>query len=176
MSSYSFQKATKLEVLPIAQLYDDLNDYLEAHTNYPNWKKGVYPTCDTAQTAFEQGTLFTFKQGDAIVASVILNHLPEEAYHTANWGIELSYEDIFVIHTFVVHPQYLHCGVGIRLMDAIYEHALAQGIKAIRLDVSIHNQPAIALYQKSGYCYIDTVDLGLDIIELRWFKLYQLLL
>jgi ribosomal protein S18 acetylase RimI-like enzyme len=34
-------------------------------------------------------------------------------------------------------------------------------IKSIRLDVNEKNIPAIKLYEKSGFQYVDTVDLGL---------------
>jgi len=51
-----------------------------------------------------------------------------------------------------------------------------QEIKTIRLDVSIHNTPAISLYEKCGYKYVGTVDLGLNIPELVWFKLYEIVL
>ena len=51
-----------------------------------------------------------------------------------------------------------------------------KGIKSIRLDVAIQNIPAISLYEKLGYKYIDIVDLGLNIPWLKWFKLYELVL
>lgn len=176
MASYIFQKATKSDVSQIISLYDELNDYLEKHTNYPNWKKGVYPISKTAQVAFELDTLFCLKQGDVIVASVILNHLPEKGYELVNWGVDFKDSEVLIIHTCVVNPLFVGQRVGSELMDAIRQYALSMKIKAIRLDVSVHNQPAIALYEKANYMYIATVDLNLEIIDLKWFRLYQLLL
>ncbi len=38
-------------------LYNDLNDYLETHINFPGWKKGVYPVKETALKGIEEGNL-----------------------------------------------------------------------------------------------------------------------
>ena len=64
-------------------------------------------------------------------------------------------------------------GVGRALMDYSFEQAQQSGIKSIRLDVYENNLPAIYLYEKCGFEYIDTVDLGLGNYGLNWFKLYE---
>ena len=38
-------------------LYNDLNDYLETHINFPGWKKGVYTVKETALRGIEEGNL-----------------------------------------------------------------------------------------------------------------------
>ena len=43
-------------------LYNDLNDYLETHINFPGWKKGVYPVKKTALKGIEEGNLFVAKK------------------------------------------------------------------------------------------------------------------
>lgn len=45
--------ATVNDIDAIEQLYDDLNDYLETHENYPRWKKGVYPIREDAYCEVE---------------------------------------------------------------------------------------------------------------------------
>lgn len=66
--------------------------------------------------------------------------------------------------------------VGSSLMKFAEKFGRENGIKSIRLDVAIQNIPAISLYEKLGYKYIDIVDLGLNIPWLKWFKLYELVL
>ena len=70
-------------------------------------------------------------------------------------------------------PSFLKMGVGRALMDYSFEQAQQSGIKSIRLDVYENNLPAISLYEKCGFEYIDTVDLGLGNYGLNWFKLYE---
>jgi len=36
-----------------------------------------------------------------------------------------------------------------------------------------NNFPAISLYEKCGFEYVDTVDLGFGNYGLDWFKLYE---
>ncbi len=61
-------------------------------------------------------------------------------------------------------------------MDFAIEHSIKSQVKSIRLDVYEGNIPAIKLYEKCGFKYIDTVDLGLGNYGLNWFRLYEKLL
>ncbi|MBL4931218.1 GNAT family N-acetyltransferase [Clostridium paridis] len=175
-TDYKIEKGTENDIDELERLYDDLNDYLESGINYPGWIKGIYPIRETAADGIKAGTLFVLRVNNKIAGSVILSHEPEEAYRDVTWGIEAAYKDIIVIHTFVVHPKYMKNGVGKKLMDFAKSYSIEEKMKSIRLDVSIHNKPAIALYEKCGYKYVGTVDLGLNIPHLIWFKLYEIIL
>ncbi|GAA0178343.1 GNAT family N-acetyltransferase [Clostridium sediminicola] len=160
----------------LEQLYNDLNDYLEKGVNYPGWKKGIYPIRQNAIDGINNNNLYVAKYNEKIIGSIILSNEPEPAYYKAKWGIESDYSDVFVVYTFVVHPESLKCGVGKALIDFSIEHAINSQVKAIRLDVYEENIPAIRLYEKCGFKYIGTVDLGLGNYGLNWFKLYEKLL
>lgn len=157
-------------------LYNDLNDYLQCGTNYPGWKKDVYPIREDAVAGVKDNNLYVAKQNGKIIGSIILNHKPESAYEKVRWQIDMDYSNVFVVHTFVVHPDYMKCGVGKILMDYSIQLAKQSGIKSIRLDVYENNIPAIKLYEKCGFTYIDTIDLGLGQYGLHWFKVYEKLI
>lgn len=167
-------KATDVDELE--QLYNDLNDYLEETMNYPGWKKGIYPVRENAVNGVNNGNLYVAKYNEKIIGSIILSHEPEPAYYKAKWAFESDYLDVFVVHTFVVHPEFMKCGVGNALIDFSIEHSIRSNVKSIRLDVYEGNIPAIKLYEKCGFKYVDTVDLGLSNYGLDWFKLYEKLL
>ena len=158
------------------QLYNDLCDRLEQETNYPGWAKGFYPARAEAEAGVSEGNLFLLKIDGRIAGSVVLNNKQPDAYRQVTWGITARPHEVVVIHTLAVHPDYMGRGVARKLMDFAKEYALQQGAKAIRLDVTEQNAPAIALYEKCGYKYIGTVDLGLPYEHLKWFKLYELTL
>jgi ribosomal protein S18 acetylase RimI-like enzyme len=160
----------------LEQLYNDLNDYLAEGINYPGWIKGIYPVRQNAIDGINNGNLYVAKYNGKIVGSVILSHKPEPAYYEATWEFESDYSDVFVIYTFVVHPDFLKCGIGKALMDFCAEYAIKSHARSIRLDVYEGNVPAIRLYEKCGFKYIDKVDLGLGEYGLNWFKLYEKLL
>ena len=64
------------------------------------------------------------------------------------------------MYTFAVHPMYLKKGIGKRHLDFAEEYGRKTGVKAIRLDVYEKNIPAVNMYRKCGYHFIDLVDLG----------------
>ncbi len=170
------EKGTLRDADELGRLYDDLNDFLACHTNYPGWKKNVYPTRDDAVEGIEEGNLFVARTEGKIVGTVILRHRPESAYALVNWQSDWDYSNILVIYTFAVHPEYLNKHVGKQIMNFILEYAEEMKMKAIRLDVYQKNIPAIRLYESCGFQYIDTVDLGYSEYGLDLFKLYQCIL
>lgn len=170
------RKGKNTDIDELKNLYDELNDYLEATINYPGWIKHIYPVRETAMKGINDGTLFVLQINDTIAGSIILNNEPEEAYNQAKWKVDTDYKEILIVRTLVVHPDFMDQGIASRLMDFSKEYAYEQKIKSIRLDVSVNNTAAIKLYEKHGYEYIGTVDLGLDYEHLKWFRLYELLL
>ena len=170
---FVIESGTATDIDELEKLYDDLNDYLSATTNYPGWIKGIYPIREDAVAGIENNTLFVVRHDGKIAGSIILDHHPDEAYNNVRWKIEADYSHIFVIRTFVVHPSFLKMGIGRALMDYSFELAQQSGIKSIRLDVYENNLPGISLYEKCGFEYIDTVDLGFGNYGLDWFKLYE---
>lgn len=157
----------------LTQLYDDLIDFLERGINYPGWIKGIYPTHKEAANGVANDNLYVAKISGKIVGSIILNHEPEPAFNKAKWKINADYSNIFVVHTFVVHPAYLKNGIGMNLVTFAVQHCIHERAKSIRLDVYEHNMPAIRLYEKCGFEYVDTVDLGLGKYGLNHFRLYE---
>lgn len=173
---FIIELGSEKDIDELARLYDNLNDSLAAGSNYPGWKKGIYPVRENAEDGVANKTLYVARENGKIVGTVILNHEPEAAYHTAAWGMEADYNDVFVVHTFAVAPTHSGRGIGKSLLDFAQQLAERTNIKAIRLDVFEKNAPAISLYEKCGFRYVDTVDLGLSNFGLDWFRLYEKIL
>lgn len=160
----------------LEQLYNDLNDYLAKGINYPGWKKGIYPIRQNATDGIKDNSLYVAKYNGEIIGSIILNNEPEPEYYNVKWECESDYSDVFVIHTFVIHPKFMKCGVGKALMEFAEEYSIKSKVKSIRLDVYEKNIPAIRMYEKCGFKYINTIDLGLGEYGLDWFKTYEKLI
>lgn len=157
----------------IISLYNELHDALEKGVNYPLWKKHVYPNEETAVEGIATETLYVIKDEERIVGSIILNHCQYEAYGKLKWAVDAENNEIIVVHTLAVHPNYFKCGIARMLMQFAEEYAFKKNMKAIRLDVSVNNLPAIKLYEKCKYNLVGEVDLGLNIPGLELFKCYE---
>lgn len=170
------RKGMKDDIDAVSALYDEVCDDLQTHTNYPGWKKGIYPDRRDAERGIGEDSLFVAEEEGEIAGTFILRHQPEAGYALADWKTELPYSHIFVVYTLAVSPRFSHRGIGERLMEFILSYARQQGMKAVRLDVYEKNIPAIRLYEKLGFQYVDTVDLGYGEYGLDRFRLYQYLL
>ena len=95
------EPGTSSDINELENLYDELNDYLAATTNYPGWIKGIYPIREDAVAGVNENSLFVARCDGRIAGSVILNHQPEEAYANIKWKIDIDYSHILVVRTFV---------------------------------------------------------------------------
>ena len=173
MIDLHIEKARPSDIDAVAALYDDLNDYLAANVNYPGWMKGVYPTRNDAEHFFETDTLYVAWVGGALAGSFALTFEPEQNPVNGHWLIEAGEDEAFVIHVFAIHPNFHRHGVGSAMLAFATDLGRRIGLKSIRLDVFEHNLPAIKAYEKDGFQYIDTIDLGLGNRGLHWFRLYE---
>lgn len=167
---------TEKDIDSLAQLYDELNDYLAVMNNYPGWKKDVYPVRKDAVNGINEGCLFVAIENEEIIGSMILRNVPEPAYLSVKWQKDLDYKNVLIIYTFVVNPQNQQHGIGKTMLEFATQYAINTKVKALRLDVYENNTPAIHLYEKCGFQFIDTVSLGLEDYGLDWFRLYEKLL
>ena len=170
------RKGTIDDIDAVSALYDEVCDYLESHTNYPGWRKGIYPDRQDAERWIGEESLFVAESEGEIAGTFILRHEPEAGYALADWKKELLDSEIFVVYTLAVGLWFSHRGIGEGMMRYILSYAAGQGMKAVRLDVYEKNIPAIRLYEKLGFRHVDTVDLGYSQYGLDRFRLYQYLL
>lgn len=165
--------ATADDIEAIGQLYDDLNDYLETHENFPRWKKGVYPIREDAEEAFEKGDLYVAEIDGNVAGTVVYSDEQEDAYRAVEWQIEYDVP-VITICKLAVHPNYFGYGLGKELLDYAECVGKQRNAKAIRLDAYEENIPAIRLYEKCGFTDMGMVDLGLEeIYGLKWYKVFE---
>lgn len=157
----------------LVRLYEETVDHLESHVNYPGWRKGIYPCAIQAEEGVREKTLCVAEANGRIIGSAILNEKQEAPYMEAGWEIAAEPHEVMVIHTFLVHPDCRQEGLGRRLLTFAEEQAVKEGKKAIRLDVYEKNAPAIRLYERLGYRFVETVDMGLGSLGLPLFRLYE---
>lgn len=165
--------ATANNIDAIEHLYDDLNDFLETHENYPRWKKGVYPIREDAEEALAKEDLYVAMIDGNVDGTVVYSDEQEDAYRAVDWQIEFDLP-VITICKLAVHPKYFGCGVGKALLDYAVCVGEQRNAKAIRLDVYEENLPAIRLYEKCGFKDMGLVDLGLEeLYGLKWYRVFE---
>lgn len=170
------RQACENDLDEIEQLFNDLNDYLACHVNYPRWSKGVYPLREHAREAIAKGSFYVAVADGKIAGTASYETYQGDPYREVNWNTDFDVP-VFVIEKLAVHPEFFGCGVGKALLDYSCVIGRQQGKKAVRLDTFEENIPAARLFEKCGFSYCGTVDLGLEeIYGLKWYKVFEKLL
>lgn len=144
--------AVAADLPAVAAIYEAILDQEETTgIVYTNWKKGAYPTPETARSIFEAGTLFVGETDGVIWGSMNLNgsQLPE--YAKIPWTISAEDDEVAVIHTLTIDPAQAGKGLAHEMVTFAEEQSRKNGKKVIRLDTWEHNDPANHLYPSMDF-------------------------
>lgn len=149
--SFVIRKAQKADLPQAAAIYDRILDRQERGLTYVGWLRGVYPTLDTAQAAFQAGEFFVLEEGGVIVASARINREQVDVYAQIDWAYPAPADQVMVMHTLTVDPDRGRQGYG-RAFAAFYEdYARQHGCTCLRIDTNEKNENARQLYARLGY-------------------------
>lgn len=147
-----FRKATVEDIPKIAEIYEKVLDLEEQGIYTTGWKRGVYPTRDTAVSAVESGEMFLCEIDGTVAASARIN---KEQVHPAYDGMPWEYtappEKVCVMHTLCVSPDFRGQGIGEAFEKFYEEYAAAHGHSVLRIDTNEKNTRARALYRRLGF-------------------------
>ncbi|MGI5894645.1 MAG: GNAT family N-acetyltransferase [Candidatus Merdivicinus sp.] len=165
--------ASEEDLSAVTELYEAVTEHLARIPDNlcRGWRTGEYPTQKTAKTALQNGTLYVWTAEDRIIGTVILNQDQPVAYSGGKWQNKTN--NPYVIHTFALHPACRGHGMAHQFLTACEDQVRQLEGDGIRMDTLACNQPAVRLYETSGYQYAGTVDLGLEISGAKWFRLYE---
>ena len=107
------RRAAQEDLDAAEQLYNDVCSALEAGTNWPGWRQGVYPTRTDARRAQAAGALYLAWDGARAIGSMVLNHDADPDYaQVPGWGPDADWPHLLLIHTLAVHPAYQGRGLA----------------------------------------------------------------
>lgn len=160
------RKATLEDIDGVERSYIELLNYEKEYGKFTVWELGVYPTRETAEKAFWDGSLYVIGQTCEICASMILNQIQPEEYNKIKWKYDVKPEEVVVIHLLCVSPFKSGCGLGTEMIKFAIQKGKELNCKVIRLDTGLQNKPAIALYTKLGFELAGTTNMAIGgIIE-----------
>ncbi len=156
----------------LADLYDRVVDYLEAHINYPKWSH-AYPCRESVREAILQGCQYACLADGRIAGAAVINDNPGGDYEAGEWSRPLKRGEYLIIHSLAVDPDRTRRGIGDFMVKEGLALARAEGFQAVRLDVVPGNTPAQKLYERNGFTYAGTKDLKRGFENIPVFELYE---
>ena len=158
--------ATAADIPAVAAIYDHVLTREERGETAVGWKRGIYPTADTAREALAAGELFVMERDGAIVAAARINQTQVPEYAAAAWTIaDVTPDEVMVLHTLAVDPLCAGAGCGTAFMRFYEQYAAAAGCRALRMDTSVRNAAARRLYGHLGYREVGVVPCVFNGIE-----------
>ena len=160
------RKATAFDIPAIAGIYDAIHTEEEQGNSTIGWIRGIYPIKKTAETALENGELFTEEDDNGrIVGAAIINQKQVDVYSSGKWKHPAPDDEVMVLHTLVISPDQSGKGYG-RAFVEFYEHyALENNCHYLRMDTNARNATARGMYGKLGYREIGIVPTVFNGIE-----------
>lgn len=145
------RKAVSNDLARVSEIYERIHTEEEAGRTTTGWKRGIYPTKQTALDAFAQGSLYVLEENGIVLAAAKLDRDQLPAYADVDWAFPASDEEVLVLHTLVVDPAAKGQGRGRAFMYFYEEAAKAAGCRCLRIDTNEKNLRARRLYHSLGY-------------------------
>ena len=146
-------RATIEEFESIIAFYNDVTDRTPEMERFARWIKGLHPTHDGIRAYIEEGSMYLYKENDAIVGAMAVTIYQGEDYHAIEWSHQAEDDKVAVIHILAVSPDAQGKGIGSEMIREAIRLAQANGMKAIRLDALASNTPAHKIYKALGFEY-----------------------
>lgn len=145
------RKAMMKDIDDIEDIYNRVLNMEECGKARIGWQRGVYPTRDTAMQALLRGDLFVNERDGKLIASAIINHRQMDSYGLAHWRVKAAANEVMVLHTLVVDPQFFGRGIGREFVEYYEQYAKENDCKDLRMDTQEKNHAAKNLYHRLGY-------------------------
>ena len=147
------QQAFITDYASVLAFYDDVTERTPEIELYARWQKEKHPTAEGIKAYIQEGSLYLYKEQDAIVGAMTVTMYQGEDYHAIEWSRKEADNEMAVIHILAVNPDKQGAGIGSGMIREAILLAKKKGMKAIRLDALASNTPAHKIYERLGFEY-----------------------
>ena len=145
------RKATRQDLEAVVRLYDEIHCAEETGLISTGWKRGIYPSRQSALAALERDDLFVLEEENRIIGSGIINQIHVDVYAGAPWKNDVPDDQVCVLHTLVISPSFTGKGYARKFLAFYEEFAGQTGCPELRIDTNAVNKAARAMYHHHGY-------------------------
>ncbi len=140
------------DISQVVRIYNRILTDEENGREATGWVRGVYPTRETAIKSLEAGSLFVLTQDEIVVAAAKIDQDQLEEYKGVSWKHrDIPEDQVMVLHTLVVDPDFSGRGFGSEFIRFYERHAAENNCPYLRLDTNAKNTAARKLYKRMGY-------------------------
>ena len=145
--------ATQNDFDAIITFYDDVTERTPEMATHARWSKGKHPTVEGIRAYIDEGSMYLYRENDAIVGAMAVTMYQGEDYHAIDWTKQAADDKVAVIHILAVSPDSQGKGIGSEMIREAIRLAQNNGMQAIRLDAIASNTPAHKIYKCLGFEY-----------------------
>ena len=92
------QQATIADYKSVLSFYDDVIARTQDIKRFARWQKGKHPTPEGLRAYIQEGSLYLYKEQDAIIGAVAITMYQGEDYHAIDWSRIVEDDEVAVIH------------------------------------------------------------------------------
>ena len=151
------RKAELGDLDAVARLYEEIHDAEEAGLITTGWKRGIYPSRQSALSSLQREDLFVLVKDGRIRGSGIINQIQVDVYAGALWQYDVPDDKVCVLHTLVISPAAFGKGYAGEFLNFYEQYATQHRCPELRIDTNERNTAARAMYHKRGYREIGIV-------------------
>lgn len=166
------RRAKIYESYEILNFYKNVIDSIENTEFKPKWNEN-YPNLKFIKKSILSEELWIYKPKNKIIASIIINNEFLNEYDDVIWLTNPKSDEIVIIHTYAINPNYMGNKIGMKIINKIKENALKNNKKSIRIDVIDGNEGAIKFFEHLGFEYVNTIEIYHNAVGLEKFHLYE---
>jgi len=152
-----FRLANTSDLPAIAAIYDRIHTQEEAGITTTGWIREIYPTEQTAARSIENKEMYVLEDDGKIVACGRINQMQDECYQEGAWHYPARPQQVMVMHTLVVEPQYSRMQYGTKFLQFYENFSKEHNCPYLRIDTNARNVRARAFYKKHGYTEVGIV-------------------
>ena len=146
------REARPVDLDAIEKIYDNIHAAEESGRVKIGWISGIYPVRATAEEAIRRRDMFVFEENGQILAAAIINKTQVDVYKGANWSFEAGDDEVCVLHTLVVDPNFSGRGVGSRFVEFYEKYALLFSPKMDIDELNAECADFVGTHDFSAFC------------------------
>jgi len=154
----TIRKAEAEDVPALLNFYEQVCKAQKLSPYSPSWHFGIYPDAEDLEMHVREGTFFLLLLEDCLAAAAVMTEGDDPIYADATWPTTACADKVCVLHLFAVHPDFRRKGLSSHMLEAMVDHAKAEGKRALRLDVVTGNLPAERLYLRHDFRFVEERD------------------